>query len=168
MPVSSDNWLLDRLSKAARLAAAEQDAVFVDLFDYMKEVYVAANRAGGTPLTHDKRLPTEAGHTVIASVILKGIGVTSQQLNRIGWSPLSPRQMQRIRQVLALSPQPPDLDMALQSRQLYASIQRFDEAFFKLWRLSPRSPARYPKQAQLAAMERAWTGVKTLVGPRDR
>ncbi len=158
---SSDNRTLRHLSESAKQAAHERGVPFIALFDHMEQVYIAAAHTGH-PLTHDGRLPTEAGHIIIASIILKGIGVTAEQLDQAGWCPLPPRQMGRIRQALAASLKPPDFDIAQQSRDLYLSIQRFDEAFFKLWRLSGRSPNRHPKEAQLAAMDQAWQMVQVM------
>ena len=77
--------------------ATELGIGFIDLFEHTKAAYLSSNEVGGEPLTHNGKLPTESGHVIIASVVLRGIGVSSQQLEPLGWSPLRPIQMRRIR-----------------------------------------------------------------------
>ena len=160
LAVTSYNWTLLNLGAKAQQVAAEHNAGFIDLFSHMKNVYLASSQIGGESLTHDGRLPTETGHTVIASIILRGIGVPSQQLDPMGWSPIPPIQMRRVRQALALQLQPASLEAAQISRALYTGIQPFDEAFFRLWRLSAKRPAR--KEQYQAQMQRAWAAVQDL------
>ena len=158
--VSSTNWVLRSLSDRARDVAAAAGVGFIDLFEHMKGVYLAAKRDGGVPVTHNGHLPTEAGHTIIASLVLRGIGVQPQQLDPLGWSPIPPTRMGRVRPALALPLTPVRLEEAQNSRALYTSIQVFDEAFFRLWRLSAKRPAR--ASAYRATMQQAWSRVRDI------
>ncbi len=158
--VSSYNWMLENLAAEAQKVAAEQGVGWINLFQAMKPVYLASTQVGGDLLTHDGRLPTEAGHTVIASIVLAGLGVDPQQLDPVGWCPIPPVQMRRIRPALALTLQPPSLKAAQHSRSLYISIQRFDEAFFRLWRLTGNRRGANREETYRAMMEKAWGQVQ--------
>ncbi len=146
---------------AVRQLAADENAGFIDLFVPTLRVYQAAAQSGAS-LTYDGKLPNESGHVVIASVILYGLGVSSEQLTPVGWSPLLPMYMAPIRGALGLElPIPTDI-AARRSRELYMSMIPFDEAFFRAWRLS--TAAERPGRIEQA--ETAWTNVRqTLATP---
>jgi len=158
---TSYNWTLRDLSLAAQEVAQAEGADFIDLFDHMKRVYLASLHTGGEPLSFNGRLPTETGHTVLASIILKGIGCQSHQLDRIGWSPIPPPRMGRVRSALAMTLQPVSLKTARRSRELYIGIQLFDEAFFRFWRLSKRRTAQQKTRLRTKSNQ-AWDTVKAL------
>jgi hypothetical protein len=128
----------------------------------MRDVYLAQLEVGGEPLTLGGRLPTEEAHVVIASVILMAVGVEAEPLDAVGWSPLLPLEMRRIRGALALKLTPPDLEQAQASRALYESIRAFDELFFRAWRLAGKRAAG-PSQGRLVAeAEDTWSQVLRL------
>ena len=152
------------ISLAACEVAASAKVRCVGLYDHTKMMYEAANQVGGDPLTHGGWLPAEAAHVVIASVILRGIGMTAKQLEPLGWSPMRPVDMRRIRQVLALKVPPPDLSAAQLSSDLYESLRRCDERFFRLWRLTKRDESAGATPAQLASLEESWVHVQQIAG----
>ncbi len=158
------NARLASLSKAARHTAADRGMLFIDLFDHTLSVYHAANLSVGEPLAHARGWPTEAAHVVIASVILRGIGIEAADLNQADWSPLRPVEMRRIRQVLALPLDPVDLDRAELSRSLYQAVGRFDERFFRLWRLGSRRTTGLPPAQLEADTEAAWGLIQSHLG----
>lgn len=156
------NSKLKALSEAAQQVASQRGAVFIDLFGPLQELYHAAHGIDGEPLTYGSRLPTQEAHMVIASVVLRDIGIQAKDLDRVGWSPLRPLEMRRIRPMLAIGNQPAGLEQAELSHALYMAIQRFDELFFKFWRLLFRRPDSGSQDALLASMGQAWADVETL------
>lgn len=159
---TSYNQILKDLSDQAYQTATELGIGYIDLFEHTKAAYLSANQVGGESLTHNGRLPTESGHVIIASVVLRGIGATAGQIDPLGWSPLTPIQMRRIRQALALPLKPVGIEAAQKSRVLYESIHRFDEAFFRLWRLANRHNSGPKKETYYATMDEAWKQVMTM------
>ena len=151
------NQRLEQLSIITAEIAKLHNTSYIDLYRHTKNIYQAANQIGGNPLTHAGWLPTEDTHVVIASLILRGLGVTGKHLERIGWSPLRPVDMRRIRQVLALDIPSPPLGVAHLSRDLYESLRSCDERFFRYWRLAHRRTDPISRSAQLASIEDAWT-----------
>lgn len=160
------NRTLRELGKVAQSVAQEQSVAFGDLFPHTLTVNREATRLGET-MCLGGRLPTEPAHVVIASVILSGIGVTGEQLNGIGWSPLMPRRMVQIRNALGLATQPASLEQSQASHQIYESLMAFDEAFFRAWRLcGPGKPPSAPdRSAVMALAEQAWGQVQSLAEP---
>jgi len=126
----------------------------------MSAVYISQMSVGGTPLTLGGRLPTESAHVVMASIVLRELGVNAAQLDAIGWSPLPAVKMQRVRQVLAIPTATPPDAIAERSRSLYLSLLRFDEAFFRIWRLSRRRGASVGATTRQES-EDAWGQVVT-------
>ncbi len=150
------NHTLFVLSNLTKQLATARRMHFVNLFDHMKAVYLAQQAAAGEPLTIGGRLPSEEAHMIIASVVLRDIGITHAQMESIGWSPLLPLQMRRVRQVLAIPMAAPDMHRAQFSHELYMSMARFDEAFFRMWRL----PNRHSSDAGTRpSSEQAWMNV---------
>lgn len=157
------NQTLAWLSQSSREVAEQEKVGWINLFDHTRAAWIAANASGGTPLTLGGELPTESGHIVLASIILNGLGVTGPMLERIGWSPLIPTEMARIRPVLAIRANPPTVRQASRSRDLYRQMLRHDEVFFRLWRLEHRNgrPADDRLKRMLASDE-AWGPVAAL------
>jgi len=158
--VSPENAELRVIAQQAVEVAAAKQVGFVDIYTHPKAVWIASTQTPGEPLTVTGRLPSETGHMVIASMVLRGIGTPAEQLDRIGWSPLSPAKMKRIRQSLGLKLSPPKLGAADRSRELYESMRRFDEMFFRLWRLSGRHPFAPPRDVAHEQAEEAWAEVR--------
>ncbi len=156
------NWTLYDLSLVCHRVAKERGVGFIELYSHMKGVYLTAERAGGDPLSLDGRLPTEAGHTLLASIILYGIGVTPKHLDSIGWSPLPPTQMRRVRGALALKLKSVDLEAAHRSHRLYVAMQPFDEAFFRLWRLTDKRSSGPTPELYRSQMQQAWADVEAM------
>jgi hypothetical protein len=104
-------------------------------------------------------VPSAAAHVVIASLVLRGVGVSAKMLDSIGWSPLTPLRMRRVRHALAIPAKSPSLDDAERSRILYESMGDFDERFFRLWRLAPKHPSLPPRKELRPAVDEAWTKV---------
>ena len=160
---SGYNRTLHAMGRAAQEVATEKSVGFGDLFPHMKNVNNAATKIGEA-ISIGGRLPSEAGHVVIASIILSGLGVTGADLDAVAWSPLRPRAMARIRQAMAIPTRTPQVEPAQTSQYLYESIGSFDEAFFRAWRLSgeDRAPSAPPRETVMATAEQAWGQVQML------
>ncbi len=163
------NGPLHDLAIAARRTAAAHDAAFADVFVPMQRVYITAARVNAIQqagqklmLSLDGRLPNERGHVVMASAMLYGLGVRSEQLDPIGWSPLLPRRMAAIRGALGLTLRPPPLEAAMRSRRLYNSMLLFDQHFFAAWRVAPKSSVRGRRGELMQRAEAAWSNVRKL------
>ncbi len=155
--------ILEQVSAAAaELAASSDRRLYIDLYRHTKMMYDAANQAGINTMTQGGWLPSEQAHVVIASVILRGIGVTAAELDPLGWSPLRPVDMRQIRQVLAIPLRTPELMAAQLSRDLYEGLRRCDERFFRLWRLTRRSRSHDMTAPQHAALEEAWAQAQQI------
>ena len=154
------------LALAAQQAAQDKQVGFVDLFVPMYRVYsqTVKHTDRSHRLTYDGRLPTEAAHVVMASVILYGIGVTVDQMEPIGWSPLLPLKMRRIRQALGLPLPAVPPDKARRSRELYQSMLAFDQSFFRAWRLAPRQVNGPSRVSVMAEAENRWAQVDQFAG----
>ncbi len=157
--LQGQNVHLREIARATQAVAQEQKVVFVDLFDHMVKVYDASNQTPGAPLTHEGRLPTEAGQVVIASMVLWGLGLEESDMAKAEWSPIKPIDMRRIRQVLAFRVDPPSLERAQQSRDLYESMRRHDELFFRAWRIAGRKPSGPSRQDLMKQADEAWLDV---------
>lgn len=153
------NHTLMVLSRVAGQVASSRGARYVNLFDHMSAVYRARAQIGGESLAIGGRLPNEQAHMVIASLLLRDIGVTSEQMTQVGWSPLLPVKMGRVRQVLAIPMSDPSADQARRSHELYMALGRFDELFFRVWRLPRRRTSKLGMDAQ-----KAWQQVRLLAG----
>ncbi|MEX2213865.1 MAG: GDSL-type esterase/lipase family protein [Phycisphaeraceae bacterium] len=137
------NRTLFRMAMSAQGIAGINKVKFIDLFEPMRVVYTEAAKLGGDMLTHGGKLPTEDGHTVLASVMLWGIGVTREMLEPAGWSPLRPPHMGRVRGALGLVLEVPPFRSAVISRQVYEKMREHDVYFFQAWRLAlPDRPSR--------------------------
>jgi len=159
LPADSYNAQLFHLSHAARAAAENKQIPYIDLFTHTSAVYLGQMQVGGTPLTLGGKLPSEEAHTIIASVLLRGIGVTGRQLDEVGFSPLLPGEMGRIRPALAVETHAPNQELANASRTIYETMTRYDEAFFKQWRLAGRHRYAWTHQEAAAQVELAWGNV---------
>lgn len=159
---SPENTTLLALSRAAERVAIARKAAFIDLIEFPRDVFVKSTLVQGPPLVMNNRLPSDIGHVVIASVILRGIGVTPEMLDPKGWAPLPPRSMHRVRQALAIKLKPVSLEYNDISQNLYQSFTKFDERFFHLWRLckpNPQTPHR--DRAVIGPQaEEAWADVR--------
>ncbi len=156
---SDDNLALAELSKAAFRVAGRTKSSYIELLSHLRQVYVDARQTEGEELTR-AGMPSEVAHVVIASLVLRGVGVTPKMLESVGWSPLPPLRMRRVRQALAISVKPPPLEAAEKSRKLYESFGEFDERFFRLWRLAPKHPSLPPREKLQAAVDESWAKVE--------
>jgi len=158
------NKTLRALAVAAQQTAQQKNVAFVDLMAPMQRAYTALARAGihQVSLTRDGRLPNEAGHVVLASFVLYGIGVQAQQLDRVGWSPLVPRRMGTIRYLLGLPLKAPPMTQAHHSRRLYEAIRPFDQMFFDAWRLAPRRMTGPTQDQMIKNAQTQWHKVQQL------
>jgi len=151
------NHTLFVLSNLTEQLATARRMHFVNLFDHMKAVYLAQQSSDGESLTIGGRLPSEQAHMIIASVVLRDIGISHEQMQSIDWSPLLPLRMRRVRQVLAIPMTAPDMHRAQLSHELYMSMARFDESFFRMWRLPNRHSGDTAPRLQ---GEQAWMKVR--------
>ncbi len=159
------NQTLARVNDAAAEVAQDGGLGFIELFAPMRLVYLEGLRVGGEPLSLNGRHPSEAAHVVMASVILHGLAVDAPSFDRIGWSPLLPLGMARIRPALAIPSKAPSPVDAERSRTLYLSLLNYDQAFFRAWRLGARrrgSPER-SREAMLSEAEGLWRGIEALI-----
>ena len=159
--LAGENVVLHALALGAQRAAAATGCDFIDIFVPMLRVYADS---GTLPeardrLTYDGRLPNESGHVVLASMLLYGMGVNTSDLDRVGWSPLLPVKMGRLRGALGLPLAPVSAERAERSRSVYAALQPFDEAFFASWRLSSGREG-LPREARMARPDAAWGRVR--------
>lgn len=158
--VSPENQTLMAFSRAAERVAIARKAAFIDLVEYTREVFVNSTLTPGPSLLLNNRQPSEVGHVVIASVILSGIGVTSEMLDPKGWAPLAPSDMRRVRKALAIQLKPVSLEANDLSRYLYDSFRKFDERFFRMWRLAGRNPSSADRETLAPQAEEAWADVR--------
>ncbi len=155
------NQTLFKFALSAQTTAGLNGAKFVDLYESMRVVYAEAAKIRGDGLSFGGRLPTEEASTIIASVILWGIGVDAKEFNKIGWAPLKAPSMGRIRGALGLPTSPPNFTQATNSRTLYEKLREHDEIFFVAWRLA--GPDRSRDRGEL--MQHAddiWTKLDSL------
>ena len=125
----------------------------------MIRLYLGAMRVEGPSVALGSELPGEQAHMVVASVLLKALGVTPELLERAGWSPLRPLDMRRVRDTLVIDVEPPSLEEAQASRAIYLSIMRHDEKFFRAWRLAPRKTTTRGREALMADATQVWASV---------
>ncbi len=157
------NQTLYRLAYSAQTIAALKKVKFIDLYDGMRIVYVEAAKAGGDMLTIGGRLPTEPAHTVLASVLMYGLGITREMIEPIGWAPLRPPQMGRIRGALGIPLPEPEYHLATQSRNIYEKMREFDAQFFQAWRLAKPDRQTRSRQELLERADAAWFELDTYV-----
>lgn len=150
------NDLLQKFSEAASQTARQRSLPFIDLFAHSRFVFEAASKTEGEPLSFDGRIFNELGGVVVASIILKGLGVAPADLEPLAWAPLPARKMARIRSGLAIPLTAPSLEAAQPSRQLYEDLRHCDELFFRAWRLADKSPSAPSRASAMAAVQRAW------------
>lgn len=155
----SYNAQLIYLGEKAEAVAKEKGTGYIDLFTHTSAVYLGQMQVGGDPLTLGGKLPSEEGHVVIASVILRGIGITGKELDGVGFCPLLPGRMGRIRPALAVETTIPNLNAASASRGIYLTLTRYDEAFFKQWRLAGRNRLSWTPEEAAAQVELTWGNV---------
>jgi hypothetical protein len=155
------NEALAALTIEAWKVAEARKVGFVNIFEYTRLAYISANRAGGAPLTiaGANPLPTGGGHAIIASVILKGMGVTREQLNPVGWTPMPRRRMYRVRQAMAIPLDAATVEKADRSYDLFLLITKHDTAFFRAWRLSGLKPSAPPRDQAMAKADLLWSDV---------
>jgi len=158
--VSPENQTLMAFSRAAERVAIARKTAFIDLVEFTREVFVNSTLTPGPSLILNNRQPSEVGHVVIASVIIRGIGVTPEMLDPKGWAPLAPPDMRRIRKALAIQLKPVSLEANDISRYLYDSFRKFDERFFRMWRLAGRNPASADRETLAPQAEEAWADVR--------
>ncbi|MEX0774592.1 MAG: SGNH/GDSL hydrolase family protein [Phycisphaeraceae bacterium] len=150
------NSVLEKIAQETRTVAAREKVSFIDVFAYTKVVWEVASNEHGELLTLDGHRPMEEGHMVIASVILRGLGMTPKTFAALGWSPIKGGKMSRVRNALAIEVPPPGLDEAQKSRDLYNLIEKNDELFFRAWRLAGKKPSAGTRPAAMAACDGAW------------
>lgn len=154
--VGGYNRTMRQLAETAQQAADDANARFIDTYEPMRVVYAEAAKVDGDGLTIRNRFPSEDGHTVLASVILWGLGVTSEELTPVGWAPLKPRRMGSVRRALGLELPTPKYDAARNSRHLYEQLREHDQIFFQAWRLAPRNPAHWDQEKLLTKAKQTW------------
>ena len=71
------NHTLLVLSRLSQQVAASRQARYVNLYDHLSAVYLAQAQVGGESLSIGGRLLNEQAHMVIASVVLRDIGVSA-------------------------------------------------------------------------------------------
>ncbi len=157
------NQTLIRLAYSAQTIAALRKVRFVDLYDAMRIVYVEAAKAGGDMLSIGGRLPTEDAHTVMASVLMYGLGVTREMMLPIGWAPLYAPRMGRVRGALGIPLPEPEYRLAVQSRNIYEKMREFDALFFQAWRLAGPHRQSRSRQDLLERADAAWFELDTYV-----
>lgn len=155
------NEELAQLTIDAWQVAEEEGVGFINVFEYMRQSYIAANAVGGDPLTMSGRLPlpTDEGHAIMASVILKGMGVTRGQLNPTGWTPLPRRRAYRVRQAMAIPLDAATVEQADRSYDLFMMVQLHDEAFFRAWRIAGRRPSALEREEAMELADQKWADV---------
>jgi len=154
--VGGYNRTMRQLAEAAQQAASDANVRFIDTYEPMRVVYAEAAKVDGDGLTIRNRFPSEDGHTVLASVILWGLGVTSEELTPVGWAPLKPRRMGSVRRALGLELPTPEFQAARHSRYLYEKLREHDQIFFQAWRLAPRNPAHWDQEKLLTKAKQTW------------
>ncbi len=157
------NDRLAKISDAGLAVAAERKVSFIDLFPHTHYVFEKVDKNLQDPLTLRGRVPSEEAHIIIASIILKGLGVTEKELEPLGWSPLPSRKMGRIRTALALRLEPPSVEAGRLSNEVYEALRAHDEAFFKAWRLAGKSPSTPSREMAMTAAVGAWSRVRKHV-----
>ena len=130
----------------------------IDLFDRMYGTYGSAHESN-VALAYNDRLPAEHGHVVLASLLLKGLGVKPAQLEAVDWSPVKPLKMGSIRPALAMPLRKPDPNGAEASYYLYELHRKYDTAFFRAWRLAGRGASRKSRAEAMRDVEAAWGDV---------
>jgi len=149
------NARLTRLAFATVDLARRHEVMMIDLFEHMYGTYGVA-RTEGVALAYSDKLPAEHGHVVIASLILRGLGVSAAQLEAVDWSPVKPLKMGTIRPTLALPLPKPDPTRAELSYYLYELHRNYDTAFFKAWRLAGKRPSAPSRDEAMQEVEQAW------------
>ena len=157
------NQTLYRFALSAQTIAAVKKVKFVDLYDGMRVVYVEAAKAGGDMLTIGGRLPTEEAHTVMASVMLYGMGVTRAMIEPVGWAPLRAPRMGRVRGALGITLPEPEYRLGAQSRTVYEKMRDFDALFFQAWRLAKPDRKTRSREELLERADAAWFELDTYV-----
>lgn len=157
------NQTLYRFALSAQTIAALKKVKFVDLYDGMRVVYVEAAKGGGDMLTIGGRLPTEEAHTVMASVLMYGIGITRPMLEPVGWAPLRAPRMGRVRGALGIPLPEPEYRLGAQSRTVYEKMRDFDALFFQAWRLAKPDRKTRSREELLERADAAWFELDTYV-----
>ena len=157
------NLTLIRLAYSAQTTAALKKVKFVDLYDAMRVLYVEAAKAGGDMLSIGGRLPTEDAHTVMASVLMYGLGVTREMMLPIGWAPLYAPRMGRVRGALGIPLPEPEYRLAVQSRNIYEKMREFDALFFTAWRLAGPDRKSRSREEMLERADAAWFELDTYI-----
>jgi|GEM_PF-2795127 len=157
------NLTLIRLAYSAQTTAALKKVKFVDLYDAMRIVYVEAAKAGGDMLSIGGRLPTEDAHTVMASVLMYGLGVTREMMLPISWAPLYAPRMGRVRGALGIPLPEPEYRLAVQSRNIYEKMREFDAIFFQAWRLAGPNRTTRSRADLLERADAAWFELDTYI-----
>src|SRR6185369_9119302 len=135
---------------------------YIDLFRHMLNVYIASEKSGpGDPITVG-RLPNDIGHMVAASLVLHGLNAPAERLSSLGWSPLLPRKMARVRNALALPLKAPGAESAAANRDLFIALGPADEKFFQAWRLGGGKHPTRDRAELLPQAEQAWQQAATL------
>ncbi len=130
------NRTLRELALASQRAAKAEGEGFIDLFEPMHITNQACYHAGSKAMTIGHNLPNESAHTVMASVVLWGMGVEKESFGKVGWAPLPARDMITVRNVLGLELPRPSSEQAELSREVYRGLMVPDQRFFRLWRIS--------------------------------
>lgn len=151
------NAALMELNNAGWALCREKQIGFIDGFTALYLAYQAeAHDGGDPPLALTGELPSDVGHVVLASAVLRGIGLPAERLDRAGWSPLSPARMRRVRGALALKLSTPSPESADFSRAVFESLTSHDELFFRAWRLAGRRPSAKSREQMMRATDAAW------------
>lgn len=155
------NRTLFKFALSAQTTAGLNKAKFIDLFEPMRLVYAEAAKVRADGLSLGGRLPTEEASTIIASVVLWGMGVDQKEFNRVGWAPLKAVEMGTIRGALGIQTSTPNYTQGTNSRTLYEKLREHDELFFVAWRLA--GPKRIRDRGELIKRcDEVWAKLDTL------
>jgi len=157
------NAMLDGVTRAGYELARERELGFVNVFHHLRAVYLESLRVGGSPLVIGDVMPAEEAHVVLASVILKAMDAPADRLTRLGWTPLRPADMGRVRGALALPVERGKYAQARRSRHLYEAMRIPQERFFYTWRLAGKAPSRPTRRESMMETDQGWAGVERLV-----
>jgi hypothetical protein len=90
------------------------------------------------------------------------MGVEAHEMDAVAWSPISAREMGRVRGVFPLELRQVTPEDANLSRGLYESIRNHDELFFRAWRLAGRGRNSPSRAVALEAAQDEWVRVQSL------
>lgn len=154
------NQTLTQLSATAQQQARQHGVGWIDLMPVSREIMQAASQTDGEPLSFINGQPTEIGHGLMAGMILSGLGVTCDQMAQVGWAPLPPKGMARIRSALSVTQPVPTFEQAQRCRDLYLMLLEHDQLFFRAWRIAGKMPSAGSRESALSLGDQAWSRIE--------